>query len=251
MNKFFIAIIAATVHAQDPADGWMAYAVGAVPAGTERITRLEMTWNVGANAKISTAFYSPWFGMDPADNLNLIQPVNPWSGSAWSMYTEYYQWSPTHNSNSKSFPVTSGQTLHGSLLYDAGTDSYTLSQTIMQTGTTSSQIVKCQNGKKFTIPYVVYEKVFPCKYYPPDQIVSFTNIIAECDGVDCTDDIVWTAAVKDPNCDMQAVIVNQHNISITWSTLAESKYDNMTDAELFKLNYHGWATKLNLDAPLA
>ena len=31
----------------------------------------------------------PWHdsdaGMDPADNLNLIQPVNPWSGRDWSM----------------------------------------------------------------------------------------------------------------------------------------------------------------------
>eukprot|EP01052_Picozoa_sp_SAG31_P059281 SAG31_NODE_18601_length_630_cov_0.772128_1_plen_36_part_10 len=36
--------------------------------------------------------------MDPADNLNLIQPVNPWTGRSWSAYTEYFQWSPEHNS---------------------------------------------------------------------------------------------------------------------------------------------------------
>ena len=70
---------------QDPATGWMAYAVGKLPEGYERITKLSMTWKVGASASPSRAFYSPWFGMDPDDNLNLIQPVNPWSGSAWSM----------------------------------------------------------------------------------------------------------------------------------------------------------------------
>ena len=86
-----IAILATIVSAQDPATGWMAYAVGNVPAGVDRVTRLEMTWKVGASPARSRAFFSPWFGMDPADNLNLIQPVNPWSGSAWSMYTEYYQ----------------------------------------------------------------------------------------------------------------------------------------------------------------
>ena len=60
---------------------------------------------MGAEPKHTRAFFSPWFGMDPADNLNLIQPVNPWSGSSWAMYTEYYQWSPTHNSNSKQVSV--------------------------------------------------------------------------------------------------------------------------------------------------
>ena len=35
-----------TADAQDPATGWMAYAVGTIPAGAERITRLEMTWKV-------------------------------------------------------------------------------------------------------------------------------------------------------------------------------------------------------------
>ena len=61
----------------------MAYAVGKMPDSYDRITRLEMTWKVGADAKSSRAFYSPWFGMDPDDNLNLIQPVNPWGGSSW------------------------------------------------------------------------------------------------------------------------------------------------------------------------
>ena len=44
-----------------------------------------MTWKVSENPTGSRdAFFSPWFGMDPDDNLNLIQPVNPWSGGAWS-----------------------------------------------------------------------------------------------------------------------------------------------------------------------
>ena len=74
---------------------------------------------------------------DPSDNLNLIQPVNPWSGSvlrggAWSAYTEYYQWKPTKNSNSDQFTVVSGNTLHGSMVYDASTDSYTLTQSCVE-----------------------------------------------------------------------------------------------------------------------
>ena len=100
--------------AQDPAGGWMAYAVGTVPAETTRITRMQMTWKVGENPTTSSgAFYSPWFGMDPSDNLNLIQPVNPWVGRGWAMYTEYFQWSPEDNSNSEQNDVEAGQTLQG------------------------------------------------------------------------------------------------------------------------------------------
>ena len=33
----------------------------------------------------SRSFYSPWFGMDPDDNLNLLQPVNPFTGDGWQM----------------------------------------------------------------------------------------------------------------------------------------------------------------------
>eukprot|EP01065_Artemidia_motanka_P004772 TRINITY_DN1227_c0_g1_i1.p2 TRINITY_DN1227_c0_g1~~TRINITY_DN1227_c0_g1_i1.p2 ORF type:complete len:555 (+),score=222.35 TRINITY_DN1227_c0_g1_i1:135-1667(+) len=227
----------------------MAYAVGSIPSDKQRITRLEMKWTVGQDARSSYAFYSPWFGMDPADNLNLVQPVNPWGGSSWSMYTEYFQWSPEHNSNSESRSVKAGQTLHGSIVYSEGDDSYTLTQKVVETGATSSQVVKCQNGKKYVLPYIVYEKLTSCKNYPPDGVVTFRDIVAECDGEDCTQQIKWEAKVKDANCNMKAVIHNQTSISITWDPSAASKYDSFSDAELFDLNYHGWATKMNLQRP--
>lgn len=79
-----VATLPASTLAQDPPQGWMAYAVGTVPAGTTRITRLEMKWTISNDPQPSFAFFSPWFGMDPADNMNLIQPVNPWGGSSWT-----------------------------------------------------------------------------------------------------------------------------------------------------------------------
>jgi len=237
-------LVAQPTYAQDPAPGWMAYAVGSVPQGVERITKLTMKWKVGAQPQYSRAFFSPWFGMDPADNLNLIQPVNPWLGSQWTMYTEYFQWSPEHNSNSRQYSVQPGQTLKGSLVYDSASDSYELAQTVLETGETSSQVVKCQEGKKYTVPYVVYEKTFPCQYYPPDEHVDFTEIYVECDGKECSDDIKWEPRVKDSNCEMKAVIKDSNTISITWNTQAKSKYDNMSEDELFALNFHGWAAKI-------
>jgi hypothetical protein len=244
-----VAALPLAVFAQDPADGWMAYAVGKIPSGYERITRLEMTWTVSDQPRSSFAFFSPWFGMDPSDNLNLIQPVNPWSGSAWSMYTEYYQWSPEDNSNSQQISVKAGQTLHGSLVYSSSTDSYELTQTVVETGKTSKQEVKCQSGKKYNIPYVVYEKTFPCKDYPPNGNVTFRDIVAECDGKDCAKDIMWTPKVKDANCDMKANINSDGTIAITWDVNAKSIYDGLSYAELYDANYHGWAKRFNLTRP--
>jgi hypothetical protein len=221
-----------------------------MPSQYQRITRLEMYWKVSANPPRSSAFFSPWFGMDPADNLNLIQPVNPWMGSApWQMYTEYFQWRPQHNSNSNSENVNAGQTLHGSLVYVASGDKYILTQTVVETGRSSSQTVACQTGKKFVVPYVVYEKTWPCRNYPPDGKVTFYNITAECDNQDCSKSLNWQAKVKDPNCGMKAVIAGDGTISLTWNTALASKYDNYTAEELYDLNMKGWATKLKIPRP--
>lgn len=241
-----LQLLTASLLAQDPAHGWMAYAVGAIPSHFERITRLEMTWKVGADPPSSDAFFSPWFGMDPADNLNLIQPVNPWGGDGWAMYTEYFQWSPEHNSNSNLINAKAGQTLHGSLVYDKSSDSYELSQRIVETGEVSKQRVKCQSGKKFTVPYVVYEKIARCNDYPPDGRVTFSNITMECDGVDCAAAAKWQAKGEDANCNMKAH-VDQYpsEISISWDTSMASPYDNHSQAQLDAINgASGWGKRL-------
>lgn len=249
MRSAVAASFSTLVAAQDPANGWMAYAVGAIPSQYERITKLEMTWTVGESPGSNNAFYSPWFGMDPADNLNLVQPVNPWEGRGWEMYTEYYQWSPSHNSNSQAYSVKPGQTLHGSVEYDSSSDSYTLTQTIVETGKSSSQVVKCQNGKKYVIPYVVYEKEWRCSDYPPDGVVTFRNIIVECDGQDCTQNVEWQAKVKDSNCNMAAHVdqgakaTTENEISITWNPSMASKFDDYSEEELIQHNARGWGAK--------
>lgn len=45
---FTMSMTIQSVVGQDPASGWMAYAVGKIPDGVNRITRLEMTWQIGA-----------------------------------------------------------------------------------------------------------------------------------------------------------------------------------------------------------
>jgi len=169
------------------------------------------------------------------------------------MYTEYFQWSPEHNSNSRQERVAAGQHLHGSLVYNAATDAYTLTQEVVETGAKSTQIVKCQSGKKYVLPYVVYEKVFPCADYPSDQIVTFTDIVAECDGKDCKSDIKWAAQNKDnKHCGMMAHISgDNNNISITWNNNGEmaAPFRDMSEAQLYDFNMNGWAKGLNITRP--
>jgi hypothetical protein len=70
--------LATTTLAQDPAQGWTAYARALPSSGskTAKLLHASATWKNLGNAKSSAAFYSPWFGSDTSDNLNLIQPVN-------------------------------------------------------------------------------------------------------------------------------------------------------------------------------
>ena len=53
-----------------------------------------------------------------------------------------------------------------------------------------------------------------------DGVVTFKDIYAECDGVECTNDIQWESKVKDPNCNMKNII-DPTTISITWDVNAE------------------------------
>ena len=60
-------------------------------------------------------------------------------------------------------------------------------------------------------------------YYPPDEIVTFTDIVAECDGKDCASQIEWSAKnFDDKHCDMQAHIApGNQNISITFFSIPQ------------------------------
>ena len=73
MRVIAAALIVATVTAQDPAEGWLAYSRVLPPGGKpgQRLTFIEAKWRNLGNPRHSSSFYSPWFGIDTADYLNL------------------------------------------------------------------------------------------------------------------------------------------------------------------------------------
>jgi len=226
MKAVFLALIAvaafALVAAQDPADGWLGYAMATYPEG--RITYMEAKWKVGQNPTVGGAFFSPWFGIEASDNLNLIQPVNPWVGDSWQIYNEYFQWEPEYNYNSDSNQVNPGDILFGSVTYTPQNQSYTIYHSDMTTGWSVTSSIGIQqddsgNYKNYTIAYVVYEKDADCDQYPPDGQVTFYDIKIEYDGSAVTP--VWTTGYVDDVCNNRAQIVDDATVKITWDTSAK------------------------------
>jgi len=213
--------LAAVVSAQDPAEGWLGYAMGVSPTGTGRITYMEAKWKVGQNPEVGGAFFSPWFGIEASDNLNLIQPVNPWVGDSWEIYNEYFQWSPENNYNSDSTTVQPGDVLFGSVTYIPENNTYTIYHSDMTRGWSVTSSIDIQqdnsgNYKNYTIAYVVYEKDADCNQYPPDGSVTFYDIRIDYDGQTVTPQ--WTTSYVDDVCNNRAKVVDPQTIQITWDT---------------------------------
>jgi len=168
-------------------------------------------------------FFSPWFGIESSDNLNLIQPVNPWASNHWEMYNEYYQWSPTYNYDSKSFDVSAGDVLYGNVTYVESTQSYLMVHVDMTTGATVSSTIAIQkqsNGdyKEYTIAYFVFEKEARCDQYPPNNQVTFYDISIYYNNKKVSP--TWTTAYVDDVCNNRAKVVDEATIQITWDSSA-------------------------------
>lgn len=239
------AVGVAFVAAQDPAEGWLGYAMGVSPTGTGRITFMEAKWTVGQNPVVGGAFFckcshlsspvlqfvspdsclsghllwccgvAPWFGIEASDNLNLIQPVNPWVGDSWQIYNEYFQWSPENNIDSDSTTVNPGDVLYGSVTYVPENNTYTIYHSDLNSGWsvyTSIPIQQDNNGnyKNYTIAYIVYEKDADCNQYPPDGQVTFSDITIQYDGV--TVEPSWTTAYVDDVCNNRAKV----SVCVCW-----------------------------------
>eukprot|EP01061_Rhynchopus_euleeides_P036433 TRINITY_DN613_c0_g1_i1.p1 TRINITY_DN613_c0_g1~~TRINITY_DN613_c0_g1_i1.p1 ORF type:complete len:238 (+),score=109.69 TRINITY_DN613_c0_g1_i1:47-715(+) len=216
-----IAACVAVAAAQDPANGWLGYATGVSPTGAGRITHAEAKWKVLDKPKEGGCFYSPWFGIETADNLNLFQPVNPYVGSKWEAYIEYFQWSPTHNENSKSISVNSGDELHGVVTFDESRQQYTAVHTNTNTGASITKTIDVQehlgSHKNYTIMYVVFEKSCrSCAQYPPNNKVSFYDINLQYDGKQVSPK--WTTGYVDNKCNNRAHVTDESTIDITWES---------------------------------
>eukprot|EP00999_Lentomonas_sp_LEN2_P000409 NODE_1410_length_870_cov_127.752355_g1364_i0.p1 GENE.NODE_1410_length_870_cov_127.752355_g1364_i0~~NODE_1410_length_870_cov_127.752355_g1364_i0.p1 ORF type:complete len:252 (+),score=57.71 NODE_1410_length_870_cov_127.752355_g1364_i0:61-816(+) len=244
LRSLIAVVLVAAVVAQDPAPGWLAYAMGVSPDNpNERITYIEAKWVNLQNPSEGGGFYSPWFGIEASDNLNLIQPVNPWVGNGWLIYNEYFQWSPVHNYDSAQHSSSPGDVLFGSCRFDSGNQSYSVYHKDQNNGwsVTSNIPVQRSSGgghKNFTIAYFVFEKVmFSCRQYPPNNEVLFYDIKIEFEGVQKKPH--WTTGVVDEACQMTAHVVNETAIKITWNSGAanpDPEYVRMVQAKIAARN---------------
>ena len=191
-----------------------------------------MKWRVGSPPLVNGCFYSPWFGIESSDNLNLLQvrllkmfckksthlslqPVNPWESNSWHAYTEYFQWSPVYNYDSESFPVSPGDILRGTVLYNQHANAYEMIQHDLTSNRKSvSRLIPVESGRKFQIIYVVQEKVCDCSQYSADRSVLFYDIEIEFDHRRVFPQ--WKTAFVDDVCGARAKVINDTAIEITW-----------------------------------
>eukprot|EP01063_Lacrimia_lanifica_P026088 TRINITY_DN3458_c0_g3_i2.p1 TRINITY_DN3458_c0_g3~~TRINITY_DN3458_c0_g3_i2.p1 ORF type:complete len:231 (+),score=87.95 TRINITY_DN3458_c0_g3_i2:76-768(+) len=208
--------------AKDPVEGWLGFATGTSPDGKGRITRAEAKWQVLDAPKQGGCFYSPWFGVESSDNMNLFQPVNPWTGGGWSAYVEYFQWFPVWNENSASIEVKPGDVLHGVVTFNEAEQTYTAVHTNLNTTKSITKSIHVQKQglfsskyKEYTIMYVVFEKTCAsCAQYPPNEKVTFYDIALEYEGKRVQP--VWKTSFVDDVCDNRANVVDNSTIAITW-----------------------------------
>lgn len=182
------------VDAQDPAEGWLGYAM----AEHERaiVTRLEVYWqNTDAPKTVSNAFFSPWIGIGTSDRMNIIQCVNPWVGSQWESYTEYFQYDPERNKNSISHVTYPGDTFHSVIEYkerrfngsNVTANFYHVRHSdLTQHWTVESRVeVQRTNAtgrleyKRYTSAYFAFSTLnasMDCGLYPADGSIRFYNI---------------------------------------------------------------------------
>jgi len=167
-------------------------------------------------------FFSPWFGIEASDNLNLIQPVNPWVEDHWEIYNEYFQWEPENNINSDSHTVQAGDILFGSVTFNPKNQSYTMYHLDMTDGWSVKTNIPVQQDpdtgyyKNFTIVYFVFEKDADCDQYPADGEVTFYDIKIQYNNKPVLPQ--WTTGIVDNTCNCRATVVDDATVKITWDT---------------------------------
>ena len=228
---------------QDPAPGWLAYAKGVNPAGSEDpITYFEAYWTNLQTPKDQSAacYYAPWYGIETTDNLNLIQPVNAWNDAGsdkWCLMNYYFQWRPQHVTEGRKMYPVPADSLYASVTFHEESQSYMMYSEILTAGHTERTNltipVQKEGGeyKKYTIVYVVFEKIcHRCDMYPADDIVTYHNISVYYGGKKVSP--TWTTGVVDEVCNMTAHIVDELTVSITWNS--ESDNHPINDPKLIE-----------------
>jgi hypothetical protein len=231
-----LAVIAITapvaVVAQDPGPNWIVYAKATCPRPDQMITKMSAKWIIPENGEDMTEqneFWTPWFGIETTDNLNLLQPVTCWGPDSWTLSTEYFQWTPDYNFNSEFVTVSTGNLCYGEVVYLPPGKNSTEPQYRVSMGSGDSQSsastwqiapiqIDSKTGarKNYTNAYVVFEHPFhKCHKYPKSDKMEFFDIVLECNGQRVVDP-KWTTGEVKRVCDFEAHVVNASRIKFTW-----------------------------------
>ena len=174
MRCLSTALLIALAAAQDPAEGWMAYAMSSLPSSVERITRLEMGFLLAVVRHGSRRQSQLDSASEPLERKCVVDVHRVLSVVSRAQQ----QFPELHGAGRTDTPRRVGVQLRTIRTPSA--------RRLWRQARRALRSFSASLGKKFVVPYVVYERVFSCYTYPGDGKVSFQNINVECDGTDCT-----------------------------------------------------------------
>jgi hypothetical protein len=123
--------------------------------------------------------------------------------------------------------VKPGDELFGSITYRPQTNSYDVYHNSSDGWSVTMNIPiqkdrATNNFKNYSIAYFVFEKTAPCGDYPPDKLVTFTNVQIRWDNQALP--AVWSESYVEDVCNFRAQVPNPSTnggeVTITWDTAA-------------------------------
>ena len=131
--------------------------------------------------------------------------------------------------------MKAGDLLFGSVTFNPSNQSYTMFHSDLNDNWNVTTVIPVQQEnsqyKNYTLAYFVFEKRWPCSYYPVNQNATFFDIKIEYDNQPVTP--TWTTSYVTDICNCRAQVLSSDSIQITWTTSqAEStSKDDIPDTE--------------------
>ena len=129
-----------------------------------------------------------------------------------------------------------GQTIKASVVYDENTNTYIMNIKCVESGWSVTSTKRIQGSQiEATAYFVVEHQPNSCAAYPPDDSLTFTDIVLEVEGKIVSP--TWQAQQQQPACDSSAKVLSPSSIQLLWNSKALN-HDAVVKRDRFETNRH-------------
>lgn len=221
----FCIVLLATITcalAQDPASSWLCYALTQSSDGSGA-TRVSATTQIPSGPpQDPNGEPAWWFGIEPSNNLYLIQPILPkWLGDGYYIFNEMFDWHTFNDQQSTNIKIPYGTNVSAEIITRDGGKHYTM--TVKAQGHQWNLTVPTyKDDGPFTNVYFVLEhQVDRCSQLPSAGSLSYTDIEIEFGGKRVVPQ--WSTHLERPVCKSQVKVISPSSLSIEWDPQQEKQ----------------------------